>query len=207
MCCCGVTPVADEPVLFADYPLAPSVARWLERVLDELKVPYSETTRETGLRWATALIEMTAGLRDDPSRWLERTFPPEADDPGMVIVPGIEFASLCEHHMLPFTGTIVVGYVPHQGGQIVGLSKIPRMVLGYAARPQVQERLGNQIIGAIMSSGIAEGAGAIIRSVHTCMTARGVRAHGASMTTSHLAGVFKDNTQTRSEFLALTHGR
>ena len=161
---------------------------------------------DTPYRWTKALIEMTEGMREDPARWLERTFPSDAADPGMVIVPGITFSSLCEHHMMPFAGTIVVGYLPWPDGKIVGLSKIPRMVLGYAARPQVQERLGNQIIAALMDAGIAAGAGAVVDSVHTCMTARGVRAHGASMRTSHLAGKLREDGPTRQEFFSLIAG-
>lgn len=160
-------------------------------------------TADTPLRWAQALVEMTSGAREDPARWMTRTFPSEADDPGMIIVPGIMFSSLCEHHMMPFAGSIVVAYLPHRGGKIVGLSKIPRMVLGYAARPQVQERLGHQIVDAIMQSGIAVGAGCIVDSVHTCMTARGIRAHGASMRTSHLAGKLQTDGPTRAEFFTL----
>ena len=158
---------------------------------------------DTPRRWAQALTEMTSGVDEDPARWLARTFPAEGQDPGMVVVPGITFSSLCEHHMMPFAGTAVVGYLPKQGGQIVGLSKIPRMVLGYAARPQVQERLGQQIVDALMEAGIAAGAGCILDSVHTCMVARGVRAHGASMRTSHLVGQFRDHHPTRQEFFTL----
>lgn len=176
----------------------------LAEALDELGVSLDNpTTKETPARWAKALIEMTAGLRDDPAQWMTRTFPAEAEDPGMIIVPGITFSSLCEHHMMPFAGQIIVGYLPHPNGDIVGLSKLPRMVLGYAARPQVQERLGNQIITAIMNSGIAAGAGCLIDSVHTCMTARGVRAHGASMRTSHLTGKLREDPPARQEFLTL----
>lgn len=165
------------------------------------------STYETANRWAKALVEMTAGLRSDPSVFLERTFPPEADDPGFVIVPDVTFTSLCEHHMLPFTGTMIIGYLPKPGGDIVGLSKLPRMALGYAAQPQVQERLGQQIVQAIMGTLNAEGAGVIIDSAHTCMTGRGVRAHGASMRSSHLAGKVRDDPLVRDEFLTLALNR
>lgn len=184
------------------------ISEHLSAVLDELgmAIGVQPGLDHTPERWAKALIEMTSGMWEDPARWLTRTFPPETEDPGMVIVPGITFSSLCEHHMMPFAGTIVVGYLPQQGGQIVGLSKIPRMVLGFAARPSVQERLGSQIIGAIMDSGIADGAGCVVDSVHTCMTARGVRAHGASMRTSHLAGKLRTDPPVRAEFFTLALG-
>lgn len=162
------------------------------------------STKDTPRRWAAALIEMTDGLRHDPAEYLYRTFPPETDDPGMITVPGIRIASLCEHHMLPFTGTVTVSYVPNPGAEIVGLSKLARMVKGYAARPQVQERLGTDITGAIMRHLDAAGAGALIYSTHTCMTARGARADGAGMLTSHLAGNYKTDPQVRAEFLALS---
>lgn len=183
---------------------ASEIAPYLRTVLDILGVDvHAEQTSQTPHRWARALVEMTEGLREDPRQHLGRIFPPESTDPGMVIVPNIHFASLCEHHMLPFTGTVTVGYLPDPTVGIVGLSKIPRMVLGYAKRPQVQERLGQDIVEAIMSECQALGAGAVIDSEHTCMTARGVRALGASMRTSHLAGKLRQDPPTRAEFLRL----
>lgn len=185
-----------------------AIAVRLRAVLVDLGVDVQRPNiDETPTRWARALVEMTAGLRANPAVFLDRTFPPEADDPGLIVVPGITFASLCEHHMLPFTGTMTVAYLPKTGAEIVGLSKIPRMVLGFAARPQVQERLGQQIVSALMAGLRVEGAGCIIDSVHSCMTNRGVRAHGASMRTSHLAGKLRDDLAVREEFLALALGR
>lgn len=172
-------------------------------MLRALGLTETASTKDTPRRLAKAFAEMTTGLHTDPSQWLTRTFPPEADDPGMITVPGVRFSSLCEHHMLPFTGTATVSYIPRRGAEIVGLSKLARMVHGYAARPQVQERLGNDIVSAIMHRLDPVGAGAIIYSVHTCMTARGARADGAGMLTSHLAGSYRDDAQVRAEFLAL----
>lgn len=187
-----------------DQPDCHAIAEHLAGVLDALGIDRTgAATSGTPLRWAKALVEMTEGLRTNPNRYLERIFPPETDDPGMVIVPGIHFASLCEHHMLPFTGTVTVGYLPSSTAGIVGLSKLPRMVLGYAARPQVQERLGQQIVTAIMDTVNADGAGAVVESVHSCMTARGVRALGATMRTSHLAGKLREDPKARDEFLSL----
>jgi GTP cyclohydrolase I len=125
----------------------------------------------------------------------------------MIIVPGVPFVSLCEHHLLAFTGTATLAYVPAPGARIVGLSKLARLAREYAARPQVQERLGDQIVQAIARNLNTAGAACIIRSTHTCMTIRGVRAAGAAMVTSHLTGEFRENAAMRAEFLQLAAER
>lgn len=122
----------------------------------------------------------------------------------MIAVGPISFVSLCEHHLLPFTGTAWVGYVPSPKG-VVGLSKIPRLVDHYAHRPQVQERLTTQIADAMEKHLNPLGSACVIRSSHSCMILRGVRKSGANMVTSVLRGVFHDPT-VRAEFLALTRG-
>jgi GTP cyclohydrolase I len=162
-----------------------------------------ESTAETPARMVRALLELTDGGRVDPDRHFARTFPPPSTDPGMIIVPGVPFVSLCEHHMLPFTGTADVAYIPSPGARIVGLSKLARVVVEYAARPQIQERLGDQIVAAITGNLQTDGAACILRSIHTCMTLRGVRAVGAAMVTSHLAGRFRDDPAARNELLTL----
>src|SRR5205807_5162993 len=111
-----------------------------------------------------ALAELTSGLALDPARHLAVTFPPPSDDPPMVVVPGIPIVSVCEHHMLPFTGTATVAYLP--AGRIVGLSKLARVAQEYAARPQVQERLGDQIVVTIDRHLDTLGAACQIRAVH-----------------------------------------
>jgi len=113
----------------------------------------------------------------------------------------------CEHHLLPFTGTATIGYLPEPGARIVGLSKLARVTQEYAARPQVQERLGDQIVTAITSNLDTLGAGCILRAVHTCMTLRGARAAGAAMVTSHLTGRFRTDKAARDEFMILAAGR
>lgn len=172
-------------------------------LLDALGVPHTEATARTPARMADALAELTAGLGVDPDRHLAVTFPPEGPDPGMILVTGVPFTSVCEHHILPFTGTAAVAYLPAPGARIVGLSKLARLVNDYAARPQVQERLGEQVVDAITSRLDTLGAGCLIRSQHTCMTLRGAKATGAEMVTSHLAGRFRDDPDTRAEFLSL----
>jgi GTP cyclohydrolase IA len=162
-----------------------------------------EATRGTPGRVVRALVEMTAGRYVDPTAYLACTFPPEGDDDGMIVVPGIRFVSVCEHHLLPFSGTATVGYLPNPGARIVGLSKLARVVKAYAARPQVQERLGVQIVSALVENLDTAGAACVLRSQHTCMTLRGALAEGADMVTSHLRGAFKDDPTVRAEFLSL----
>jgi GTP cyclohydrolase I len=161
----------------------------------------SEETGDTPARLVGALAELTAGLELDPGRHLAVTFPPPSADPPMVVVPGVPIVSVCEHHMLPFTGTATIAYLPV--GRIVGLSKLARVAQEYAARPQVQERLGDQIVATIDKHLETSGSACMIRAVHTCMTLRGARAAGAAMVTSHLTGRFRDDKAARAEFLTL----
>jgi GTP cyclohydrolase I len=158
---------------------------------------------ETPERFVRALAELTYGLRHDPDRHFARTFPPPSNDPGMIIVPGVPFTSICEHHLLAFTGTATVGYVPAPGAPVVGLSKLARVTQEYAARPQMQERLGDQIVDAVERNLETQGAACVIRSAHSCMTLRGARAVGAVMVTSHLRGSFRKDPAMREEFLSL----
>jgi GTP cyclohydrolase I len=160
-----------------------------------------ESTSATPARFVRALLELTAGASGDPDRHLAVTFPAPSPDPPMVVVPGVPFTSLCEHHLLVFTGTAAIGYLP--AGRIVGLSKLARVAQEYAARPQVQERLGDQIVAAVDKHLDTRGAACVLHSVHTCMTLRGARATGATMVTSHLTGVFRDDPAARAEFLQL----
>lgn len=163
----------------------------------------TEDTLDTPARFVRAMLELTAGLREDPARHLSRTFPAPTADPGMVVVTGVPFVSLCEHHLLAFTGTAAVAYLPSPGARIVGLSKLARVAQEYAARPQVQERLGDQIVTAIATHLDTLGAACILRATHSCMTLRGARATGAVMVTSHLTGRFRDDPAARGEFLQL----
>lgn len=172
-------------------------------LLEALGIPETESTKDTPRRLVAALVEMTTGVFLDPSRHLAVTFPSESPDPGMIVVTGIPLVSVCEHHMLPFTGVATVGYLPVPGARIVGLSKLARVAQEFAARPQVQERLGDQITTAITSCLDTLGAACVIRAHHSCLTLRGARATGATMVTSHLSGRFRDEPSVRAEFLAL----
>jgi GTP cyclohydrolase I len=168
-------------------------------------------TRADGLeatpaRFAAALAELTCGLRGpDPGVWLERTFPPGGPHPSMITVTGLEFSSVCEHHLLPFYGTAAVGYLPAPGARVVGVSKLSRLVTSLAARPQMQERLGQQVVDTIEARLATQGAACLITATHLCMTMRGARAGlPARMVTNHLTGRFLNEQSVRAEFLTLT---
>lgn len=161
------------------------------------------STERTPLRFVRALAEMTSGLRLDPARHLRVQFPPESVNQGVIAAVDVPFVALCEHHVLPFLGRATVAYLPSPGGQIVGLSKLARVVQEYAARPQVQERLGEQVAEALMNNLAASGAACLIRSEHACLTLRGAEAHGAVMVTSHLAGDFITDVGLRTQVMGL----
>lgn len=127
-----------------------------------------------------------------------------ADTDGMIIVKDIECYSLCEHHMLPFTGKVHVGYIPDK--RVIGLSKIPRIVDMFARRLQVQERLGQQICDALKDILKPKGIGVVIEASHFCMMMRGVEKQHSTAVTSHVAGSFKSDPRTRQEFLELIRG-
>jgi GTP cyclohydrolase I len=142
--------------------------------------------------------ELTDGYRTDPDALLNAaSFAVEYDE--MVVVRDIEFYSLCEHHLLPFFGKAHVGYLPR--GQVIGLSKIPRVVDMYAHRLQVQERMTQQVAGFLMERLDPKGVGCVIEATHLCTVMRGVKKHGATMVTSSMLGTFRRDARTRSEFL------
>lgn len=134
----------------------------------------------TPARHVRALLELTRGLAEDPTGHLAVTFPPVSAEPGLVVATDVPFVSLCAHHGLPFVGTFTVGYLPKPDSQIVGLSKLARMVLGYAARPQVQEAIAAQSVSALMNTLNARGAAIALRATHSCMAYRGARTGAAS---------------------------
>ena len=179
----------------------------IERAVREILLAVGENPDREGLlktpnRVARAYAELMAGLDADPRQHLKTVFRERYDE--VVLLRDIEFHSLCEHHLLPFTGRAHVAYLPE--GKVVGLSKLARLVEGYARRPQVQERLTTQIADALMEELSPAGAACVIEAVHTCMTIRGARKHGSTMVTSALRGIFKDNPASRAEILSLMHG-
>lgn len=164
--------------------------------------PDREGLLDTPDRVARMYAEMFSGIQRDPREILQKTFTQKYDE--VVLVKDIGFESFCEHHLLPFMGKAHVGYLPN--GKIVGLSKIPRVVEVLARRPQVQERMTEELADLLMSELDARGVGVIMEATHTCMTIRGVRNPDSICTTSAMRGVFRSNQSTRSELLALVYG-
>ncbi|OKL47975.1 GTP cyclohydrolase I FolE [Boudabousia liubingyangii] len=162
--------------------------------------PDREGLADTPMRVAKSFEEMTSGLHIDPAKHLETRFNIGHDE--VVLVRDITFHSLCEHHLLPFFGKAHVAYLPADG-QVTGLSKLARVVDGYARRPQVQERLTMQIADAIEEKLSPRGCAVVIEAEHLCMTVRGVAKPGASTVTSALRGAMRNNPATRAEVLAL----
>jgi GTP cyclohydrolase I len=166
--------------------------------------PDREGLRETPGRVARAYREIFAGLWLEPEDVLTTTFELGHDE--MVLVKDIEVRSMCEHHLVPFTGVAHVGYIPAESGKITGLSKLARLVDVYAKRPQVQERLTTQVADSLMELLEARGVIVVIEAEHLCMTMRGVRKAGARTITSAVRGQMH-NAATRSEAMALIHRR
>ena len=165
--------------------------------------PSREGLRKTPERFEKALRFLTSGYRQDPETILNGAMFSVCYDE-MVVVKDIEIYSLCEHHLLPFFGKCHVAYIPSK--KVIGLSKIARLVNMYARRMQIQERLTNQIAKAIEQKLSPEGVGVIIEARHLCMVMRGVEKQQSSAVTSAMLGAFRENKQTRDEFLALVRG-
>ena len=191
--------VVDDWVQFPwEHSASPedAVVRLLEFMGED---PRREGLRETPRRVTGAFAEMTAGYAMDPAKFLKVVFDERCDQ--MVVLRGIRFTSLCEHHLLPFVGTATVGYLPDK--KVVGLSKLARVVECYAKRLQVQERMTNQIADAIMEHVAAKGAAVVLKAHHSCMGCHGVRQPDAEMVTSALRGAFLSEASARAEFLGL----
>ena len=154
---------------------------------------------DTPKRISEMYAEIFEGLNIDPASYLNVDFEVAHDE--MVILRDIPFYSMCEHHFLPFHGEAHVGYIPD--GRVVGISKLARVVEGFARRTQLQERLTSQVAETIMKSVKPDGVAVVIEAEHLCMTMRGVRKPGSRMVTSAMRGQFKKSNVTRSEFLAL----
>lgn len=154
---------------------------------------------ETPRRVAKMYAEMFEGLRLDPARHLEVTFTESYDE--MVLVRDITFTSMCEHHLLPFSGVAHVAYLPE--GKVTGLSKIARVVEEVARRPQVQERMTQTIADLVSSHLNTSGVGVVVSAEHSCMSIRGVKKPGSLTITSSLRGDFRDDPATRAEFMSL----
>lgn len=193
---------ADAAPIQEDHVDIPRIERAVREILIAIgEDPDREGLLKTPNRVARAYRELMAGLYTDPKAHLKTVFIERYDE--VVLLRDIQFHSLCEHHLLPFTGRAHVAYLPD--GKVVGLSKLARLVEGFARRPQVQERLTTQIADALMEELAPVGAACVVEAVHTCMTIRGANKHGSTMVTSALRGIFKDNASSRAEILALMH--
>jgi GTP cyclohydrolase I len=164
--------------------------------------PDREGLQETPDRVARMYAEVFAGLHLNPAVHLQKTFTQKHEE--MVLVKDIEFASCCEHHLLPFIGKAHIGYLP--AGKVVGLSKLARVVDAVSRRPQVQERMTEELADLIMRELQPRGEGVIIEASHSCMTIRGVRKPDAMTITSSMRGGFLSNPATRAELMSLVRG-
>ena len=182
----------------------------IEAAVLEILAAVGEDPERDGLlktpeRVARMYEELFVGFNENPSDHLEVTFAADHDE--MVMVRDIPFASLCEHHMVPFMGVAHVAYIPGSDGRITGLSKLARLVDGYARRLQVQERMTAQIADALDRVLEPRGALVVIEAEHLCMAMRGVRKPGTVTVTSAVRGIFRSDAVTRNEALAFIHGR
>lgn len=161
--------------------------------------PDREGLLETPARVARMYAEMFSGLKRDPRIHLQKVFTEKYDE--VVLIRDIDFCSMCEHHLLPFLGKAHVGYLPD--GKVVGLSKLARVVEEVARRPQVQERMTEEIADLVESELSARGVAVVLEASHSCMTIRGIRKPGSLCMTSAMRGIFRNNGSSRAEILGL----
>ncbi|TWT48781.1 GTP cyclohydrolase I FolE [Botrimarina hoheduenensis] len=189
-----VPKATDSPV---DLEAIKDAVRTILRAVGE--DPERDGLLETPRRVAKMYAEMFEGLHKDPARHLEVTFPESYDE--LVLVRDIPFTSMCEHHLLPFSGVAHVGYLPN--GRVTGLSKLARVVDEVARRPQVQERMTQTIADMIEDKLGSAGVVVVIKASHSCMCIRGIKKPGSTTITSGLRGVFKTNQASRAEVMSL----
>ncbi len=182
----------------------------IERAVREILLAVGEDADREGLletpaRVARMCAEVFVGLHEDPASHLVARF--EAHHDEMVMVRDIAFTSCCEHHLVPFQGQAHVAYIPNEDGRITGLSKLARVVEGYARRPQVQERLTTEVADAVERALRPRGVLVVVEAEHLCMSMRGVRKPGATTVTSAVRGLFRTSAATRSEAMAFINRR
>ena len=193
------TPVEPAPLTSASF----------EELVREMIVRLGEDPAREGLALTPERVHraydfLTKGYREDPEAMLKKAlFTVTYDE--MVIVKDIEMFSLCEHHMLPFFGKVHVAYIPN--GKVMGLSKIPRLIEIFSRRLQIQERLTTQIAETIQKAITPQGVGVVIEARHLCMMMRGVEKQHSAAVTSSMLGCFREEEETRTEFLSLIHNR
>ncbi len=181
----------------------PRIERAVREILAAVgEDPDREGLLETPKRVARMYQEVFAGLHQEPRQYLQKFFTEKYDE--LVLVRDIRFCSFCEHHLLPFTGTAHVGYLP--AGKVVGLSKLVRVVEAVARRPQVQERMTEQIADMLVSELNVKGVAVVVQATHSCMTIRGVKNPDSLCVTSAMKGIFRTNQSSRSEVMQLIYG-
>lgn len=163
--------------------------------------PEREGLKNTPRRVADMYAEIFGGLNGDPKEELSVGY--EQGHRELVVVKDIAFYSMCEHHLLPFFGTVHVGYIPDVKGHIVGISKLARVVEIFARRPQIQERMTTDIANAIMNGLKPTGVAVVVQAEHMCMVMRGVKKPGSQIVTSAIRGLFRENPAARAEFFSL----
>ena len=184
----------------------PRVQRLVRELLEAIgEDPDREGLVDTPRRVADMYVELFEGLEADPGEHLRVTFEEGHDE--MVMVRDIPFTSLCEHHLVPFMGLAHVAYLPGTDGRIAGLSKMARLVEGYARRLQVQERLTTQIVEAMERELAPQGSIVVLEAEHFCLSMRGVKKSGVTTVTSAVRGVFRDDAAYRAEALQYIHQR
>ena len=164
--------------------------------------PDREGLQETPARVARMYAEMFSGLNQDAGIHLQKFFTEKYDE--VVLVKDISFCSMCEHHLLPFTGKAHIGYAPD--GKVIGLSKLSRVVDVVSRRPQVQERMTEEIADLLVNQLGAKGVAVVVEATHSCMTIRGVRKPGSLCVTSAMKGIFRKNVSSRTEIMQLIYG-
>jgi GTP cyclohydrolase I len=181
----------------------PRIERAVREILAAVgEDPDREGLLETPRRVARMYAELFRGLHEDPREHLQKFFTEQYDE--MVLVRDIAFNSMCEHHLLPFTGKAHIGYVPN--GRVIGLSKLARVVEVVSLRPQVQERMTEEIANLLISELNVKGVAVVLEATHSCMTIRGIKKPGSICVTSAMKGIFRSNLSSRSEVMTLIYG-
>jgi len=190
--------IAPTPKIEVPDKVADAIRTLIEWAGDD---PSREGLLDTPKRVARAWKEYCQGYAEDPSHHLSRTFEEVGGYDEIVLLKDIPFQSHCEHHMAPIIGKAAIAYLPDQ--RVVGISKLARVLHGFARRLQVQERLTAEVADCIWEHLHPQGVAVVIEASHACMTARGVRTPGVAMTTSRMMGVFRDDDRSRKEVLSL----
>jgi GTP cyclohydrolase I len=193
-------PVRPRKLARVDLPRIQRAVREILAAVGE--DPDREGLLETPARVSRMYAELFSGLHEDPREHVQKFFSEEYDE--LVLVRDISFNSMCEHHLLPFMGVAHVGYIPD--GKVIGLSKLARVVEVVSKRPQVQERMTEQVANLLIEELNVKGVAVVVEATHTCMTIRGIRKPGSLCVTSAMKGIFRSNLSSRSEVMTLIYG-